>query len=356
MKRGKRLLLGLAVAAAAHTHSEAAPAPGSGAPDPAGLAAPQARNSISGNVFSDSRRPVADIYVELLDDVGMTITRTRTNSVGRYVFYGVPNGRFKIRVLSSGTEYNEQTQDVSLIPFSVGGAGSQNQQVDFYLRVKARASAGPFHAPGTVFAQEVPAAAKKLYEKGVAELRDKREQEGFNSLRQSLEIFPTYYDALDLLGTLYAVRGNMDKSYFEASLILLGKAVEVNPKSFSSSFGLGFSQYHLGLVDQSISNLERAVNIYNKSIDGHLWLGIALRRGGKLERAEAALKQANELSKGRVADVHWHLAQIYDDQKRYAEAANALEQFLKTKPDARDAEKIKQLIVRLREKASKAAK
>jgi regulator of sirC expression with transglutaminase-like and TPR domain len=49
--------------------------------------------------------------------------------------------------------------------------------------------------------------------------------------------------------------------------------------------------------------------------------------------------------------VHWHLAGLYNDQKRYAEAAAALELFLKNKPDARDAEKIKQLIAQLKQKA-----
>jgi len=318
------------------------------------VVAPQGRNSISGNVFGESRRPLADIHVELLDDVGMTITRTKTNGAGRFVFHGLPSGRYKVRVLPYGTHYIEQTLDVSLIPVSAApGSGADNQQVDFYLRIREGADAGPLHAPGTVFTQEVPDEARRLYEKGVGELREKKEKEGFESLRRSLEIFPTYYLALDRLGTEYAVRGSQDRRYLEAAHVLLSKAVEINPNSFSSSFGLGFSQYHLGLVDQSIANLQRAVNNYNKSINGHLWLGIALKRAGRLDQAEDALKRANELSKGKEADVHWHLAQLYSNQKRYAEAASELELFLKTQPDARDAEKIKQLIVHLKDKAAK---
>ena len=50
--------------------------------------------------------------------------------------------------------------------------------------------------------------------------------------------------------------------------------------------------------------------------------------------------------------MHWHLGVLYNDQKRYAEAATELELFLKNKPDARDAEKIKQLIAQLRQKAA----
>jgi tetratricopeptide (TPR) repeat protein len=248
----------------------------------------------------------------------------------------------------------EQTKKVTLLPLSQQpGAGTVSQQVDFYLQTDLRATAGPLYAPGTIFVQEVPPAAKKLYEKGVGELSDKKEHEGFTSLRLALEVFPTYFDALDRLGTEYAVLGNKDKSYFEAAVVLLSKAVEINPKSFSSSFGLGFSQYHLGMVDQSIPHLERAVANYAKSHDGHLWLGIALKRAGKLKEAEDALKHARELGKGKDRNVHWHLAQLYSSQKRYTEAVAELELLLKKKPDAEQEEKIKRLIAQLRDKASK---
>lgn len=353
MKRGKCLLF--AVAVVVHIPFEMSPTRVSAAPAPSSLIVPQARNSITGNVFGESRRPVADAHVELLDEYGMMIGRTRTNGVGRYVFYGLAIGRYKIRVMPYTSNYLEQTQEVSLIPVSASpGSGSASEQVDFNLRAKVGgAGAGPFFMPGTVFVQEVPEAAKKLFEKGIGELGEKKEKEGFDSLRRSLEIFPTYYDALNRLGTEYASRGKQDKSYFEAAHVILSKSVEVNPRSASSLFGLGFSQYHLGLIDQSITNLQRAVNNYNKEPNCYLWLGIAFKRAGKLEQAETSLKRADELIKGRSADVHWHLAQVYSDQKRYAEAASALEMFLKNQSDARDAEKIKQMIAKLKEKASK---
>lgn len=312
----------------------------------------QGRNSVSGHVFGDSRQPLSDVHVELLSDLGQTVSRTRTNGSGRYAFFGIPDGRYKVRVLPYAADYMEQTQDVSLLPLSaIPGSGAETQQLDFYLRPRADGNAGPLAAPGTVFVQEVPAEAKKLYEKGIADLRAKREKEGFEGLRKSLEIFPTYFAALDRLGTEYAVRGNLDKNYFEAARILLTKAVEVNRKSFSSMFGLGFSLYHLGLIDQSIEYLKNATNLHNKMINGHLWLGLAFKRAGKLAEAEVELKRADELSSGKEAEVHWHLAGLYSDQKRHKEAADALEKFLKNKPDARDAEKIRQVIGQLRQKA-----
>ena len=355
MRRGFSLLLSLAVGVA--VPSAPWPAETALTPDDSSWTLPlpvsQGRNSVSGHVFGDSRQPLSDVHVELLSDLGQTVSRTRTNGSGRYAFFGIADGRYKVRVLPYAADYVEQTQDVSLLPLSaIPGSGAETQQLDFYLRPRAAANAGPLSAPGAVlFVQEVPAEAKRLFEKGIADLRAKREKEGFESLRGSLEIFPTYFAALDRLGNEYAVRGNLDKKYFEAARVLLTRAVEVNRKSFSSMFGLGFSLYHLGLIDQSIEYLKSATNLHNKMINGHLWLGLALKRAGKLAEAEVALKRADELSSGKEAEVHWHLAGLYGDQKRHKEAADELEKFLKNKPDARDAEKIRQVIGQLRQKA-----
>jgi Tfp pilus assembly protein PilF len=358
MKREAHLLLGLAVGLGV------AQGPGAQASAlEAGPAAPAAqggvqvnarRNSISGHVFNDARRPVPDVFVELLDDLGVTVNRTRTAFSGRYEFSGLPEGRFKVRVLPYGTDYASQTQEVVISNVSAlgGGTGSEIQQRDFYLNVRAELNSGPFAAPGTVFAQEVPDAAKRLYEKGVGELREKKEKEGFESLKNSLLIFPDYFEALDRLGTEYAVRGSSNPAYSLAASSLLTKAVQVNPASFSSTFGLGFAQYHLGRTAEAVETLQRAVKLYGKSVNGHLWLGIALKKAGKLPQAEESLTRANKAADGKVAEVHLRLAELYSDQKRYRESADALELYLKYEKEARDAEKIRQLIRQLREKAS----
>lgn len=310
----------------------------------------QGRNTISGHVFGPSREPVSDVNVELLNDVYSTIDRTKTSGAGRYLFSNLPQGNYKVRVLPFNTDYAEQSQDVTIYNISIiPGGGADNVQLDFYLKLRSDASAKPFAAPpGTIFVQEVPAAAKKLYEKGVNELRDKKEKEGFASLKGSLEIFPDYYLALERLGTEYVVRG-----YHEAARILLTKAVEINPRGYPSVIGLGIAQYQLKQTGEAIENLRRATTLHNKSADAHLWLGIALKRARKLNEAEAAMKRAKEINKDKAADVHWHMALLYSDQGRYKEAADELELFLKYQPNARDAEKIKQLIKQLREKAAK---
>jgi len=344
MKKAAFLLLGLAVVSLITIQFNS-----NASAHPVVAAALQGRSSISGYVFDATRRPLPDVYVELMDDVYGSIGRRRTDASGRYLFQGLSEGRYKVKVLPYGTNYREELRDVSLTNISpIEGTGAVSEQVDFYLRMKPNANTGPLAEgpPGVVFAQAVPDGAKKLYQHGVSALGDKKEKEGFESIKQSLEIFPEYYDALDRLGREYVSRG-----YHEAGFVLLTKAVEVNRSSFSSLTGLGIAQYHLKAYDKAVETLQRAAALYNKSVDVQVYLGKAFRRTGKLADAEAALKLAKELSNGKSAEVYWQLAALYSEQQRYKEAADALELFLKNQHDARDAAKIRETIRVLREKS-----
>lgn len=314
------------------------------------------RSVITGTVFVEAHRPIADIWVELLDDFNSTISRIKTDGSGRFTFNNLLNGNYRLRVLPYGTDYKEQTQEVTIAAISAvsGRPGSDRQIVDIYLKRNDRAPLGPFVvSPGVVFVQEVPPAARVLYDEGVRFLRDKKEREGFASLKKALEIFPTYYAALDRLGGEYAIRGHKDRSYWEAARVLLEKAVEVNPRGVNSVFGLGWTQYKLGLNSEAVASLERAASLNNKAPDAFLWLGKAQLRVSAVDKAEQSLKRANELTKGKVAEIHKLLAILYSDQKRYREAADELELYLKTRSDSAADPQIEEIIKRMRAKASK---
>lgn len=352
MKKGTYLFLGLAIGLnATPASSFTRHAPPLPAPDLLfSVTTIQGGNAISGRVFgADGHQPVDNVYVELLDEVYSSIGRSKTDSTGFYQFGNLSQGTFKVKVLPYGTDYLEQTQEVAIQNISVlQGRGHDNVHLDFYLKVRANANAGPFYAPGSIFVQEVPEPARKVYEKGVAALREKKEKEGFEFLKNAIELFPSYYVALDRLGTEYVVRG-----YYDAALALLTKAVEINPRAYSSTFGLGVSQYNLKQNGEALKNLRKATTLYNKSPNAYLWLGMALKRDNKLTDAETAFKRANDLSKGKSAEVHWQMARFFSEQNRYKDAADELELFLKYQTDKQDEEKIKQMIQKLREKAAK---
>jgi tetratricopeptide (TPR) repeat protein len=287
--------------------------------------------------------PLARVYVELQTDMYSTYSRTQTNGAGMYSFRGVPAGQYYVKVLAHGTNYDEQSRSVSLIPLSPVGRGSVSEQLDFYLQSKKTGSL--LLAPEVVFVQEVPAKAKQLYENGAKDLENNKEKEGYEKLKQALETFPEYFVALDRLGSEY-----LDKGHFEASYVLFTRAVEVNPRSISSNLGLGVSEYRLNRLPQAIQAFENAIKLNKENVNAHYWRGMALHATGKLEEALRSLQMAEKLSDRRSPEVQWQLARVYKDQNKLKESADALELYLKLKPDAANAEEIRKVIKTLRVK------
>ncbi|MGI9108196.1 MAG: CDC27 family protein [Pyrinomonadaceae bacterium] len=317
-------------------------------------------NTLSGFVFGGQRLPVADINVELLDEFNRTLDRARTNGSGSYYFARLGPGRYRVRVLAFETIYAEQTQEVEIINMARrtgdGGVqitGRESAQLDFYLRPRASAVANvSTGANSVVFAQAVPEEARKTFEQGVADLRENREASGLNALKRSIELFPEYYAALDRLGTEYIMR-----RHYLAAAILLNQAVKVNQRAHTSYYSLGYSLYNLNRKREAIESLKRAVNLNAASVNAPILLGRTLREVGKYDDAERQLKRAKELAKGIASEVNWQLALLYGNNlKRYTEAADELELFLKAQPESRDTASIRKLITTFRDKARTSGK
>jgi tetratricopeptide (TPR) repeat protein len=303
----------------------------------------QDRNSVTGFVFGENRLPLSRVYVELQTDMYSVYARTRTTGSGMYSFRGIPSGQYYVKVFPHGTNYEEQSRAVSLVPLSPIGRGSVSEQVDFYLSVRRTGS--PLAPPEAVFVQEIPSKAKELYEAGVEELEKKNEQAGYDKLKAALETFPDYFVALDRLGNEY-----LNKGYYDASFVLFTRAVAVNPRSVSSNLGLGLSEYRLNQVPRSIQQFEAVVKLHKENVTAHYWLGVAYHSTGKLPQALSSLQKAEKLSEGKSPDVQWQLARVYKDQNKFKESADALEHYLKLKPDAENAEEIRKAIKTLRSK------
>jgi len=194
---------------------------------------PLTGNTITGFVFDPQRRPISQVYVELINDVNSVLQRMRTDGSGQFVFRGVSQGRFQLRVLAVGTIYEDQTQEVD----TSGRPSRDTIQKDFYLHLR---KSGPVSAPGTIFVQEIPEEAKTIYQRAVADLDRSRLEDGVAGLESALKIFPDYYLALERLGLIY-----LTQQEYEKAVGIFGKAVVVNPRSFNGWYGLSCSHYAL---------------------------------------------------------------------------------------------------------------
>jgi hypothetical protein len=313
-----------------------------------GHAAGQAsgRGTISGYVFGPQRSPLGQVIVELRNDVNMVVSRTRTNGGGQFTFFGVPNGRFSVTVLPLGTNLEGQSQDVEIAGIGVRGTPIPgNAQVDFYL--KPRSAPGPPQISEVVFAQDVPEEAERAYEAAISDLGSERVDQGLKGLQRSIEIFPTYYLALERLG-----RELIKLANYEEAVKTCSAAVAINPRSFSCWYGISFGNFSLNNWQAAIDSALKALEIDKNSINTLIVLGISQRSLRQFEEAETSLLRAKSLDKTRNPDIYWNLALLYTHNlKKYQDAADALELYLKANTAMPEAEKrkIRTLIKRLRE-------
>jgi len=304
-------------------------------------------NSIEGVVWDPYRRPVSDLYVELQNENYSSLRRVRTGGNGRFSFTGLLTGRYNIKVLTSGTNYQEVTEAVEIV--NVIQRASDTAFLDIYLKFdKRKAKSGVTELTGAVFVQNVPAEARKLYKQGVSDINEKGDR-GFLEVEQALKIFPDYYDALNTLGTEYVAR----KEYQKALPYLI-RSIDINRRSFSSFYALAYACYQLNHRPEALEAARAATILQGNSLNAQLLYGTLLRLDRSFEKAEKALSEAKKLSKASpVAEVHWQLALLYNRLGRNKEAAQELETYLSIQPEARDRKQIQELITKLRKESNK---
>lgn len=308
-------------------------------------------NTISGTIYDERRNPVANIFVELQDDLYRSVSRVRTDGSGRYTFSGMRDGRYVIRVIPSQFAFEEQVVEVEVVNFNnranssgIVLSSSDNIQKDIYMRAR-RNSANNHYVTGVIFAQEVPKNAQLIYDKAVLLNDQNSDTERVKLLEQAVGLFPNYFMALNRLGYEYFKKEN-----FAKATEILAKAVDVNPKSEPTMYLLSYSLYLGRNYDAVIAISEQAITIHDSSPRLRTLYGGSLRLKKKFKQAEEQLKKAETLDE-KYPEVHWQLALLYgNDLNKFGEAANQLETFLKLQPNSKDIEKIKSLIQKFREK------
>ena len=301
-------------------------------------------NSVEGIVWDPYRRPAANLYVELQNENYFSLRRVRTAGNGRFTFTGITAGRYYIKVLTSGTNFQEATESIEIV--NVLRNRSDTAFLDIYLKFdKRRVNSGVTELTGAVFVQNVPAAARKLYTQGVSHINDKSDK-GFLEVEEALKIFPDYYDALNTLGTEYVAR----KEYRKALPYLI-RSIDINRRSFTSFYALAYACFQLNHRPEALEAARAATVLQANSLNAQLLYGTLLRMDRSYEKALQALLAAKKLIKDfPVAEVHWQLALLYNRLGRNKEAADELQAYLSIQPEARDKKEIQDLIAKLRKK------
>jgi Flp pilus assembly protein TadD len=305
-------------------------------------------NMIRGKVRAANGTPVNNAIVELREAGGAILSQTVTRNDGDFSFTRIVPAEYEVHVTSSGFEAAMQMARFS-----------QTNRMNFFevvnVEIILRARAEPAIRPaGISFAQEVPQAARALFEKSVAKLRDGKSEEAIALLRQAVALFPAYFDAnFTLAKELF--RTGKDKEALEA----IERARQVNERESAVYHLFGLIMLKQQKYKVAEFAFREAVQFNAGNAAAHFYRGrtlieLAIRnrdpkeRAADLSESEKELNQAWELSDKRIPDVFMQRARIHELQGNKEAAAVELENFLKAQPNAPNAAAIRQAIDTLR--------
>lgn len=311
----------------------------------------QARNTIEGRVTTSDGRAVSNAQVTLQNDAYSPVGSGYTDAAGRFRFFNLVSGNYVI-VIEAGTgtvDFERQSQRVEARAFNErpGGGGGEVFRADFV--VKPRNISGPVGSSSNalVFHQDIPENAKKEFERGMKSFEKNDFNGAAQALKKAIEIFPDYYDALEVLGTEYVKHND-----YNSALPLLEKAVAVNKDGWRGFYSLGIAQLEMKQRGEGIKSLKRAAELNPESPNVNMRLGMALAVDDDA-RAEAiqAFERVRKSAKDSIPNVYFYLGALYSRNNQYKEASDAWETFLKLYPQTPEKENIKKMIEQFRQKA-----
>lgn len=177
------------------------------------------------------------------------------------------------------------------------------------------------------------------------------------AFKRALELRPNSLQAhYNLAEALYAIDDypGAEKEYRRVLTLSSSGSPANTLKSFLAIRGrhfLGLALYKQGRIDEAISEYRASIDAAaGKYSEAHYNLGIALLERDKPVEAEQEFRLAVEQEKKPWPNAQYNLAKALERQKRYLDAADAYEAYLKIAPDAADAQKMRDYIDYLRRK------
>ena len=266
---------------------------------------------VEGTIYGPDSKAMVNVTVTLQNHAGAQIDQDITKNDGRYRFAGVVAGTYYISVKAAELGLQQLLQKIELINTGVSVTNYSKERFDFSLNRTAASERPP--VVGTVFAQAVPPDAEKEYLSAVTSISKGEREAAIVKLNRAIQLFPTYFVALQQLGVLY-----IDVEKDQRAIEPLKKSLEVNPRSAQSHLALGMAYVNLNQPKEAIKELNEALALDRREFRSYLYLGMALITTGKLDEAEKSLKEAYSIGGPTHArTAHLYLASIYSTRKEY---------------------------------------
>ena len=309
--------------------------------------------SLAGRAHYSSGGSVAWIIVRLLSAKNEAVTVTVTNYEGEFLFSELAAASYTIVLTAPG--YQIVTERVDLTPRSRVAA----PKIELTLSPESAPQLSPSRL---AFTQNVPKAAREVFDRAMKLGKAGRKQVANTMLQEAIRIFPDYFDAHFALSSEWMKAGRMAEAIAE-----LEQASRINPKDDRVYQTFGIILMRQGKSDVGAALFAEAARLNPTEPLHPLMRATALmdyatalnpaqpetvaaiaERDMALGEAERNLIIANEKSNKQLAVVHMQMARLYQKRGERERAAFELDQYLLTNPGAKDADEIRDIIRKLR--------
>lgn len=146
-----------------------------------------------------------------------------------------------------------------------------------------------------------------------------------------LQIEPSNPMALNMLGTLWMQKGNLDQG-----ITLIEKSLAANPAQPEPLVNIGNAYYLMGKFDDSLDACNRALSYLPGYPLAHNIKGNSLNALNRLDESIASYQQAIA-SNPELAEPHYNLGTTYKQLQRYPEAIASFKSAIRLIPDLAEA-------------------
>ncbi len=296
---------------------------------------------IYGKVSLPNGQPASRVVVKINSLIGMD-RQVQTDDQGSYQFPSVPGGRYKLQA----TSQTDKSLASDMVEADTGRTLGNRVQVHLYMRA-ASSNAKETRKPGVLSvaeaAQRVPKDARKSYERGLKLKEEKKLEQALVSFDHAIGIYPEYFQAHAARGDVNISGGKIDPAFQD-----FDRALKFNPEYVTALRGAGFCKLQQQQLNEAARYFVRALDVDPNDANSHLFLGITLIGLSQSALAKEALQQALKIDAEGAMTAHVYMADIYSRDRQYKQAADELRTYLKARPNAPNAAKLKTMEADLR--------
>ena len=292
---------------------------------------------LHGNVrYSDLRRPAANILVRLENFNGGIAAQMLTDRDGRFRFSGLASRQYTLTVRAQG--YKDAFQTIDLLT-TTSDFVNIDLSPDFTAPNRSRRTIAYIDA-------NVPAGARKEFEKGEEYLIAKKFPEAIRHFENAVQLHPKFFEAELNLGTAY-----MDQGEWDSAEARLKNATTLNPKSPNAFFALGELYLLKNQLLDAEQSLRAGLKIAPRSWKARFALARVYWKNADLTKTAKQLALTLQLNPEHP-EAHFLAGHVFARAGKWSDAALEFQEYLRLAPKGANAVQAREMIQKLEKRPS----